>query len=210
MSTRPFRPRSNKSNKKVFLANKNQRFVTKQQVKQMLRTEEEIKYSSVSQNTTVPNTIVVTDITSIAQGAAGTQRIGDAIRVKHIQLKGYIVPATATTILRLLIVQWLVDTSTDALTSLAEVFVDQSQPTSSTLLPSLPKKFKLLMDKTVMSSNTTDSVVKFDWQTNCNIKVGYLAGGNTGINHIYLLQIADEPSSVPTIVSTMTVQFSDE
>jgi hypothetical protein len=184
--------------------------VTKQQVKQMLHTEEETKYSTVNLGATnVTEALAVSDVTSIAQGDAGTQRDGNNIRVKAIKLKTLTTRITNDAAVRYIIVQWLVDSTTDALSSLAELFTDTANPVTSAILPLQPSKFRVLLDRTLVLTSS-DAMVKFSWQAKTNIKVGFTPGGNTGINHIYFFYVDNRTSTYPLLDANVEVEYTDD
>lgn len=173
--------------------------------------EKRLKTTNI--DTTAITTGNYTDLTSIAQGDAYYNRDGHQVRIIDIRLtlEALVNPTATYNCYRIMVFRWIVDNNADAPAD-ADIFED----TANEVWLSPPKfearQFQILYDKIGTledGATSTGRVHDVTLRQSLKTPVGYTGGANTGVNHIYLLLIADEAVNGPTIHGHASVRFID-
>jgi len=131
-----------------------------------------------------------------SQGNADQDRDGDRIRLKSLEMRGEVVVASSTNVLRIIVFKWKPDTSQDVPTpaKILEGFY-VGQP----LAPFSPyrfdkshrNKFQVLADRTI-TVDQTDILKTFIIKKKLSGNVNFNPGGSQGSNQLFVLCISDD------------------
>jgi len=177
-------------------------------------------YDYTTTATSVPNTGVVASITQMAQGLTSTTRVGDSIRLQHMEVRGrFVINSAATTSLcRVMVVRDLDGYGT------APNVSDILEYTSSTLGPVSPYKFNkkqrfsILFDEllSLQGGAATDGMSSqvFTFSTAHQGHVLYLgstgSAASDGKGTVYVAWISDEATNTPTVAFASRVLYTDD
>ncbi len=158
----------------------------------------------------------VYSISTVAQGTDYTQRVGDSIRMQHIQVRWRVFKNAAATqsMCRVILFRDLDGYGT------APVTGDVMQFAGVATAPLSPpdwlnrKRFAIIRDELVTLNNTGESSVCGMWQVPHNGHILYLgttaAASSNGKGSVYMLVISDESTNTPTIAFSSRIAFTDD
>lgn len=178
----------------------------------------EIKYADwVNAPTRQVNTYSSFDLCNISQGTTDVSRVGDKLEWMDLSCKFNVFTGTATAApvvsrVRVLLIQWHGDDSTDPVTP-ATLFTSTDPLSQYTYDYVTGGKFKVLFDKEWMVDNVGTTPQTYE----CTIphtagrqKIGYNGGGNTGHSHIYYIAISDTAgATAPFIGYSFRFRYRD-
>ncbi len=168
------------------------------------------------QNTFFSDTVGVAgnflDITTITQGDAYFERVGQHLDIKDIMLRMQFdcSNAATSTYCRVLVFRWWIDNAVAA-PSLAGLFEDTGNSVWQSNYKHDIREFTVLYDKAVAldPAGNQMKILNVLLRNNLKTKVGYAAAANTGTNHVYVLVMSDEATNVPTITYHAGVRYTD-
>jgi len=177
-------------------------------VKNILDSKSELKWIPFDSSATVDNTGTFVDLTSVAQGTSGLTRIGQAIRVKSIEMQFYGLLADTTNLIRLQIFEWIPSTTSDTPSSSELQYYSSS--VISPLLPYNPSRFKRLYSHTfVLDTYHPTELLKVNLKL--DHKVSYDLSVDTGSRHIYMFLQSDSGGAPhPGCAYQGLVRFMDD
>jgi len=158
----------------------------------------------------------VYSISTVAQGTDYTQRVGDSIRMQHIQVRWRVFKNTSATqsMCRVILFRDLDGYGTAPATG------DVMQFAGVATAPLSPpdwlnrKRFAIIRDDLVTLNNTGESSVCGTWQVPHNGHILYLgttaAAASNGKGSVYMLVISDESTNTPTIAFSSRIAFTDD
>lgn len=152
------------------------------------------------------------DLTGIAQGDTDITRDGDELYLKSIRLKSLIQYADTYNACRTIIFQWYDDTTPTPGDVLSPTYVGGQQAPLAPYKHDLASKFKILFDKTILVDTYRPHAILDTGYITGGFKrrVHFTAGGTTGVNKLYLLQISDSGVSThPTMIAVARLNFTD-
>ncbi len=156
-------------------------------------------------------------ISQLAQGLTSTDRVGDSIKLQHIEFTGRIVAnaSAAQSLVRVLCFRDLDGYGT------APTYADVCEYDASVSAPLSPYKFNkkqrfsiLFDDLITIQSSTGISSVSFQFKTAHEGHVLYLgttaAAGSDGKGSIYLFFVSDEATNTPTAAFVSRITYTDD
>jgi len=157
---------------------------------------------------TVSTSIGSTLLTSIAQGDTSSNRTGNNIDVRSIQIQGYVTYADTTNILRIFLVQ---EMQYNVISTLSSMFLNPSDVTGIRDAEYM-KMFKVHKEWKFYLTSQNKPQANITYYKRCDIKLKYngSAGSNGIINRLWLVYISDSGTVThPTINATVKVSFTD-
>lgn len=168
--------------------------VRKETVKRMIHSARETKYRDTAFNTTINiTTQAPVDLTFIAQGDTDSNRIGDSIEWKNLEVRfalgsaGSVAAATAYTT-RVVIFQWH---PSDAITPPG--YGDVMQSTTSAVSPpnhDQMSNYKIIYDEIFNPSNVGEGTYTRDFvipASRGRKSINFLGGSTSGMNKLYMI-----------------------
>jgi len=158
-------------------------------------------------------------ISQLAQGLQSTNRVGDSIRIQHIEIRGRVVISTAatTSLMRVLVVRDLDGYGT------APTPADVLETVGVVGAPLAPEKFQkrerfsILFDELFAlqsGSSSGTSSAPFYFATSHQGHVLYLgtaaASASDGKGSVYVMAVSDEGTNLPTIAFGSRILFTDD
>lgn len=183
------------------------------QVRSMQDSVKEIKYIVPAVISLSLNSFNAVDLTSlITQGTTAQTRIGANVYLKKLEMTWQALLGDPTNLVRVLIYEWLVDSSTDV-PQITELLEDSSTIPRQILSPLLvikPHRFRMLHDGLVdLDTYHPQRHGKLTIKLG-NMKVGYNLGVNTGRNHLYITLLSDSGViPAPTFSYEMKILYTD-
>lgn len=175
------------------------------------RAEKRLKVTNI--NTTVTTTGNYQDLTTIAQGDAYYQRDGHQVTVKDVKITlDCLANATATNnTMRMLLIRWIPDTAADSPVD-ADIFEDSTNHAWLSPYKFDSRQFVVLFDRIISledGASNASKVVNVLIRKNLKTPVGYTAGANTGVNHLFMVLLGDEVTNGPTCQGHVSVRYTD-
>ncbi len=159
---------------------------------------------------------VLVPISRVAQGTNYTERIGNSIKMQHIEVRGRIFKnATATSsVMRVLLVRDLDGYGTvPNVTDIMESVGSSAAPLTQYDFLNR-KRFSFLFDELLTLNNTGDSSAVFEIQLPHEGHILYLGSTATaasdGKGSLYMLFISDEVTNTPTYTFSSRIVFTDD
>lgn len=158
-------------------------------------------------------------LTRMGQGLTSTDRVGDSIKLQHIEVRGRVVIATAgtTSLVRVAIVRDLDGYGTAATPADAFELNGAGQAPLSPWRFNRRERFSVLYDELfTVQGSTSDGVSSFPFYYNSahSGHVLYLgataAATSDGKGTVYLMACTDETVNLPTIAFYSRVMFTDD
>lgn len=187
----------------------------KQQVKDMMLSNTELKYMMFYVNAAGPNaTAVVTPSTTIPQGDAQGERIGDSLRFHHAILRGNVTCADSTNVVRVIFFLWRPNSALAApvaadLLDLGPAGIIDVLSQHNYLKRDL---YKIIFDKVYdLTLSGYNRVIDFNEKIQIKGRSDYgtSAGGNA-TNTIYVLYLSDSAAAPnPTLNLNLQTFYSD-
>lgn len=208
--TRLAKSKQNKTNKSV-------RKEVQKTVKSMLQKDVEVKYFDqyqLSTNVTAVGTLAC--ISDIVRGTDVTQRVGNEIMLKSIQVRlGCYINANATqTALRYLIVHDTMGVNAPSVSDILEAaFLTSYYSEVAPLYWDYRKRFRILKDKVIYLCKQS-SISGYAEQF--SLKLGFrsyqIGSSTTFKNQVYLLLVSNEPNvlNTPVVNIHTRIMFTDE
>jgi len=162
--------------------------------------EKKYKDTLVHNAVQITTTAVVTKLSSVSQGVADTERVGDALMltgVEYRQLCSYNDPAC----IRHIVFQWKPD---DTTAPVVGDILDLAVITTAFNAPYNHDKrnqFRILDDYRAYGDNSGEGatgVVKRLFGKRISKEVRFLAAGTTGFNHVYMISVSSVSCNQPT------------
>lgn len=208
------RVRTRRPRRRTF---RKRRLATKAFVKKELHKAIETKYNDETFSQFVDWNGQFQNVTGgISQGITDTQRIGDKIRIRGIQVEGWCTVADTTNLVRICVFQWK---QNNALVAPASNYIIQY--TGSGIAPMSPFNNDLQGGNYVMLytrvlklvSGTDKSIVRFRFRVPmkyCKRLVEFYVAGTQGTNHIYMMGISDSGAPAhPNLFMMARVWYED-
>lgn len=188
------------------------------QVKKIVSKEEELKYFLAAQNgVAITSTAAIVPLSSIPQGISDTQRVGDALEYKNLEVRMFLSIGNPTNLVRIIFFQWFPTATTPIATNILLTGYTGSIDTTSTYSHDYRHDFKVLKDLFCpLIGNLTVPVLAPAVYTDTTIRVFHFhlrgfrkqvqfAGGTTqGSNQLYVLQISDSPAAPRPVIALST------
>jgi hypothetical protein len=168
---------------------------------------------------TVSTTGSMTPISEIAQGLTSTTRVGDSLRIQHIEVRGRVQVNTSATnsLVRVMLVRDLDGYGT------APTVADVLEVNASVGAPLSPEKFakrerfSILFDELICvqsAISTGTAMIPFTFMTTHQGHILYLgstaAPASDGKGSVYLLAVSDEATDLPTVAFISRILFTDD
>lgn len=155
-------------------------------------------------------------ISRIAQGLNYTERVGNSIKLQHIEVRGRIYKnsSSSASVVRVLLVRDLdgYGTQPDVSTMMESVGTVAAPLTQHDFLNR--KRFSFLYDELLTLNNTGESSSTFEIQLPHEGHVLYLgttaAASSDGKGSLYMLFISDESTNTPTYAFSARIIFTDD
>jgi len=180
----------NKNNNKTNTKNKP---VTKNQVKQMIKSNSATtaNYADGIVNSTSTITGTYTDLTNLNSGVGQNLRNGSSILLTSIRLSWSLTIADTTNIVRIVIFRWFPSNTVDVPQD-TELFYGGSSSFRfcSPFQAVKPSRFKILYDK-IHTLDVAHVINAGIMKMKLNFEVGYDNTVTTGTSHLYLCVISD-------------------
>lgn len=186
-------------------------FATKDFVKKYLAKNQELKFFAVENGVTaVDFSGTIYDLSGIAQGDTDVTRDGDEIMPKSLNIRGSMVIADSTNVMRFIVFRWLQST-TPVVTDILGVGVGSLFGPYAPYNVDSRQKFNVLYDKIQELGSTSQQVALINkFLPLAQKSVQYSAGTTTGTNKIWALAISDSgAASHPGIAFTHELRFTD-
>jgi len=191
--------------------------VTKKQVRDMLRSQQqksEIKskdYSAINLSSTSP---IMTQISSISVGTSISTRIGDQVRINHLNIRYLITLADTTNVVRLIFFQWKIDNTTAPTDSDIYAVTGSQETTSQYNHYAEETNMKVLWDSgaLLLSTNRPQISGVLNFTNTLLSLLTYNAGSSsTGLNQIYYCFTTDSVAAPsPNLQMDTRVYFTDD
>lgn len=173
---------------------------------------------TVQTSTAIGTTSAIFSISSIAQGTTSQTRVGDSLKIQHIELKGRVNvnPLAANSIVRLLVFRDLdgygtVPTGADVL----ELDAAVSAPLSPYKYRNL-QRFSVLYDELIEVQGTVQGTagVPVAYSSAHSGHILYLgtasAAASNGKGSLYVLCVSDEATNTATLAFYSRITFTDD
>lgn len=170
-----------------------------------------INRTSAAMNTTFTQSF----LTNLSQGGDDTERDGNSLRMKSIQIKGFVKQnaSAAQTLVRLLVVH---DKQTNqALFTPADLLFDVTPGDAIISARNIDnmKRFHVLWDKVITLDSAASGTKTFSFYKKLNIAIRYdeNAGDITDLTQSSLnfMQVSDEATNTPTITVHIRLRYID-
>jgi hypothetical protein len=189
--------------------------------RQEINRDLEVHYVDTAQATITADSagVISTQLSTIAQGNNDSNRTGDNVKIKSIQIKGTCVTADATNVMRIVLFQWLQNSGSVAPTAL-DVLQNTGQPYSpySPYTKDVAGYNMIPLADRMLTMNTLSDVnkpftIKVSGKKlrkgNALDNIQFTAGGTSGIGHYYLLFLSDSGAlSHPTFSYYCRIRFT--
>ncbi len=173
---------------------------------------------TIQTSTTINQTGSMIPISEIAQGLTSQTRVGDSIRIQHIEVRGRcnVNPVAGNTLMRVLVVRDLDGYGTAPTTS------DVLEYAAAVSAPISPEKFNkrerfsILYDEIFTLSGTTQGVatLPFSFSSTHQGHIMYLgttaAAASDGKGSMYIVSVSDETTNAPSLAFVSRIQFTDD
>lgn len=180
----------------------------KKEVKNLINKAEEKKWfeTNFASGQDVTTTMTIQNLTNIAQGDAMTERIGDKIRLRYVNARGYLKggASSATNTVykaRILLILWKDDSTTNAPT-VSQLLEDITDPDSHFNMDvNKRRKFKVLYDriykfqKVGSTAGVINPRIYFHKKFKKPIYLNFTDGTTAGKNCVYLCLMSDNASA---------------
>jgi len=177
-------------------------------------------FDTIITSTTQSTTGSITSLSQMGQGLNSTSRVGDSIRIQHIEVRGRVTISTAavTSLVRFMIVRDLDGYGTvPAVTDVLETAVAVSAPLAPYKF-NKRQRFSILYDEifALAGGATADgsSTQVFTFSSAHQGHILYLGTGavsaSDGKGTIYYLAVSDEATNTPTVALTSRILFTDD
>jgi len=158
---------------------------------------------------TVGTTIDETDLTAIAQGDNYYNREGASSVLRKITLRLQHIPHASSNYsqLRVMLITWTDDSANVPVN--ADIF---EAPATQWLSPVLfaSKQFKVIYDKLLPPILPSQDVNLLDVSITRGLPtIKFTSGANTGVDHVFLLLVANDNTNVCDVIGHATVYFQD-
>lgn len=187
-------------------------------VKKVINAVAEKKYHDIQAGTQSPDTSgVVVDLSAVPQDttvSGDTVRVGDEIYIRSLQIRGNIIDADSYNAVRVIVFQWLMDTSiAGAAPTVANILqsIAGGYGTLSSFNHDSHTQYRILYDK-VFLPDTDDPIKYFKFYCSkfYRKKISFTAGGTGAANKLYLLLISDSSvASHPRVDYVTRLNFTD-
>jgi len=175
--------------------------------------EKKFKDTLVHNAVQISTTAVVTKLSSVSQGVADTERVGDALMLTGVEYRQISTYFDAGCI-RHIVFQWKAD---DTTAPVVGDILDLAVITTAFNAPYNHDKrnqFRILDDYRAYGDNSgegTTGVVKRLFGKRISKEVRFLAAGTTGFNHVYMISVSSIPntSQPPTVSLGARITFTD-
>jgi len=191
-----------------------QKSVTKRQVEQMIRGEQEIKFLDVVNSTTASYGGTVIALSDMGQGTTNVTRIGNKIMPRKLSFRATLRAADSYNVVRTIIFRWNQRFSTDPPDS-SDVLelVNSTNAVNSPLTFNLSAEYKVLYDNVevlVLSTSTNTAYLKVDL-TLKQKEISYFGSSSTDVlDGMYVLFISDSSVTThPSIDYYSRLRFTD-
>lgn len=174
-------------------------------------------YDDVSNNQTIVNASVITDVSTIGQGTADGSRVGDDVLAKYFAMRYRVVANTSGTnedqSYRIILFQWFPN-SADVAPVVADILETPTQ-TQSFYFRNRSNQFKVLYDNqglVARNVGSSDHMMHFDVTIPGKAlrKIQYNDSNLTGSNHLYLLMFSNEVTNAPRALWTSRLGYIDQ
>jgi len=175
--------------------------------------EKKFKDTLVHNAVQISTTAVVTKLSSVSQGVADTERIGDALMLTGVEYRQLCAFQDAGCI-RHIVFQWKAD---DTTAPVVGDILDLAVITTAFNAPYNHDKrnqFRILDDYRAYGDNSGEGatgVVKRLFGKRISKEVRFLAAGTTGFNHVYMISVSNVAvgANVPTVTLGARITFTD-
>lgn len=185
------------------------------EIRKLINVEEKELVTSVS-STGFGTSGVISPISRVAQGTDYDERIGNSIKMQHIEVRGRIFKNTSatTSVMRVLLVRDLdgYGTIPTVANILEDITIGSPPLTQHNFLNR--KRFSYLFDELLTLNNTGDSSAVFEIYMPHEGHIQYLgstaAAASDGKGSLYMLFISDEATNTPTFSFSSRIVFTDD
>lgn len=175
--------------------------------------EKKFKDTLVHNNTTISTTAVVTKLSTVSQGVADTERVGDALMLTGVEYR-QLCNFQDGACIRHIVFQWKPD---DTTAPVVGDILDLSVVTTAFNAPYNHDKrnqFRILDDYRSYGDNSGEGatgVVKRLFGKRISKEVRYLAAGTTGFNQVYMISVSSvlSTANTPAVFLGARITFTD-
>lgn len=185
------------------------------EIRKLINIEEKVLDTSQS-SAVFDTTGNIYSISTVGQGTDYNQRIGDSIKMQHIEVHWRLYKNTGSTqsLVRIMLVRDLDGYGTAPATGDVLQSVGTATSVSSPTDWLNRKRFSVLRDEYHTLNNTGDSTVCGVWEVPHSGHVLYLgttaAASSNGKGSLYVLVISDEPTNTPSVSFYSRIVFTDD
>lgn len=154
----------------------------------------------------------IVSLSSVAQGDTDTTRDGDSLYIRSIRLMGDITVADSTNLYRVIVFQWLDDTTPVASDVLSSTYLGTANACNASYHHDQRKKFRIMFDKRYVLDSTDNTRLLIDTKQLRPFvrKIQYTAATTTGTNKIWGLFVSDSSAvSHPSLNYVSKMNFND-
>lgn len=175
----------------------------------------ESKYWDTATSASIDFSGTVYDLSAVTQGVADTNRIGDQLFPKSLELRMSMVAGDSTNLIRMLIIRYKMDTS---ITGGPPPTANVLQYTSATHTPLSPvhhdlrKTFDIIHDELfclVQNASNGQMIVNRVFNLG-RVPINFVAGATTGANKIFMVLYSDSGAAPnPGVLFDTRLNFVD-
>lgn len=185
------------------------------EIRKLINIEEKQLVTTVA-STSFDTNGVIQPISRIAQGTNYTDRVGNSIKMQHIEVRGRLFKASAatTSVLRVLLVRDLDGYGTlPAVTDILETVGSATAPLTQYDFLNR-KRFSILYDELLTLNSTGDSSAVFEISMPHEGHILYLgttaAAASDGKGSLYMVFVSDETTNTPSFAFSSRIVFTDD
>ena len=190
---------------------------TKGYVRNLLRTQSELKFWPTYNNTAISTTPNIVDLFDPALGTADNDRIGDKVQIKSIDFRSQItLNASATEdYVRLMIVQWRDDSTAGDPTS-AYLLQNNSTTYHAITQPDLERheggQFRLLFDKTYPMNSVSRRTVVARYRKTWKVghQCQFMSETTEGKGKVFLMTLGVNAVNTSSHALSCQVRYTDQ
>lgn len=173
----------------------------------------EKKYWLTADDSATPSyTGSMVDLSAVPQGDNDSSRDGDSLAIRSTRMKGHIIAADTTNVVRLILFHWLDDSTPTISNVLSGNYTSGSvNVVDAPYTHDQRRKIRVLWDRTFNLHSGQDQVV-FDtrYLKPKQKKIAYTAAGTTGYNKIWMLMVSDSAAVAhPSVAYVNRLTFND-
>lgn len=183
----------------------------KKEVKKICQKPVEVKYSEIArQGISVSSSHTIFDESQISQGVEHNKRVGDAIKIKGIFVRGHILGADSTNVVRLTVIRYKPSGSPSSSEIFDDINIGANGAMFSPINHDYRKEFVVLHDR-FYYTNTYHQQVPFTVNIKSQPMTHFNDTANSGQNKIYFIWSSDSVAAThPTVSYRGETRYTDQ